>query len=92
MIPNTEMAAAGPLIAFITLVVICGAFAAILGVPVDYLVSTHNGMIGAYPTSQDSVNTGENLVIAFRAMSFLLLLVLGLNYLNNSQREGSGDA
>lgn len=89
---DTELAAAGPLIAFVTLVVFCGAFTAILGMPLDYLVATHNSMVGTYPTSQDSVNTGVNLVIAFKAMAFLLLLALGMNYLNNSQREGSGNA
>jgi hypothetical protein len=88
---TNDTASAGGLLGFITLVLICGFLTAILGMGVDALVVAHNGMVGTYPTSQDSVNTGVNLVIGFRAMAFLLLLAIGLNFLNVAQQEGGGD-
>lgn len=88
---DNELASSGGLLTFITLILVCGFLAGIIGMPVDTFVSTHNSMIGAYPTSQDSVNTGENLVLAFRVMCFMLFLAIGLNYLNVSQSEAGGD-
>ena len=89
---DSEMASAGGLITFVGLVLVCGFLTAILGMGIDVLISTHNSMIGTFPTSQDSVNTGINLVTAFKAMAFMLLLALGLNYLNTAQQESSGYA
>lgn len=89
---DTELASAGGLLTFITLILICGFLTSILGYGIDILIATHNSMIGVFPTSQDSVNTGVNLVVAFKAMAFLLMLALGLNYLNTAQQETSGYA
>jgi len=89
---SNENAIAGGLFGFIILFLVCAFFTAILGMGVDVIVATHNGMIGTYPTSQDSINTGINLVIAFKAMMFVLLLAFGLNLLNNAQSEVSGEA
>ena len=88
---DNEMASAGGTVTFVMLVLVCGFLTAILGMPVDSFVATHNSMIGTYPTSADSVNTGINLVTGFKAMAFLLLLAVGINYLNVAQQEG-GDA
>lgn len=85
-------AIAGGLFGFVFLFLICAFFTAILGMGVDALVAAHNSMIGVMPTSQDSVNTGVNLVTAFKLMSFMLFLALGFNLLNNAQSESSGEA
>lgn len=89
---DNESASSGGIISLVVIVLLCGFLTAMLGMGVDALVATHNGMIGGFPTSQDSINTGINLVIAFKAMSFLLLLAVGLNFLNVAQQENTGNA
>lgn len=86
---DNEIATAGGTVTFVVLILVCGFLTAILGMGVDALIATHNSMIGAYPTSQDSVNTGVNLVIGFKAMAFVLMLAVGYNYLNVAQQEGA---
>jgi hypothetical protein len=88
---DNEMASAGGTVAFVILILVCGFLTAILGMGVDTFVATHNGMIGASPTSADSINTGINLVAGFKAMAFLLMLAVGINYISVAQQEG-GDA
>lgn len=89
---DTELASAGGLVTFVALVLVCGFLTGVLGMGIDMLIATHNSMIGVYPTSQDSVNTGVNLIIAFKAMAFLMMLALGLNFLNTAQQESAGYA
>jgi hypothetical protein len=92
MMINNEDASSGGLLAFITILLFCGFLTAMLGMGIDALVATHNAMIGGFPTSQDSINTGVNLVTAFRGLTFMLLLALGLNYLSVAQQEQTGNA
>lgn len=90
---NIEDGSAGGAVTLALIFIAGGFLVAILGVPVDVFIQTHNAMIGTtLPVSQDSINTGSNLTIGFRALAFCLLMAVGINYLNNAQRELSGEA
>jgi hypothetical protein len=86
-----EEASSGGLGGFVLVFAFFSFFCLVVGVVMDKYVEVMNGFIGAFPMSQDGINTLTYISWIFKAMPFIFLLFLIVNHITIANRDSSGE-
>lgn len=85
-----EEASAGGIVTLIAVFLVAGVLFVAIGFGIDRITLITNALYGTSPSSQIRFDTVEFMIATFRIEPIILLIGVGINYINNSIREYSG--